>query len=315
MENINTTVNTINTSIGKVTNSLSNGAVDAAKEANSELDKLNQTVKTIDNNSKSWIESFSSNFTNLFKAFENGFSNLGNAITNVRIKTSSWIEGFRNNFTDLFKVFEKGFSKLGNAITNTWIKTSATGQRAIQNLAGSVKEVFANPIGFLKKVYKVDKSVISNTIPIGKGKAGFVENSRSSINNQRNSLPATRQRQPVPTAKLSQTFSPTKLPVPSRTTAKPITKQSPPVPKFPNLPNLDPRIDTKFLQDVSKIAQSVGANPEDLLKVMLYETGGTLSPSIRNPRTKATGLIQFMPATAKGLGTNIDALSQMTPQK
>ncbi|MFM6223519.1 MAG: hypothetical protein ACKPDM_24765, partial [Dolichospermum sp.] len=289
--------------------------VDAAKKANSELDKLNQTVKTIDKNSKSWIESFSSNFTDLFKVFENGFSNLGNAITNVRIKTSNWIEGFRNNFTDLFKVFEKGFSKLGNAITNTWIKTSATGQRAIQNLAGSVKEVFANPIGFLKKVYKVDKSVISNTMPIGKGKAGFVENSRSSINNQRNSLPATRQRQPVPTAKLSQTFSPTKLPVPSRTTAKPITKQSPPVPKFPNLPNLDPRIDTKFLQDVSKIAQSVGANPEDLLKVMLYETGGTLSPSIRNPRTKATGLIQFMPATAKGLGTNIDALSQMTPQK
>ncbi|MFM6725847.1 MAG: hypothetical protein ACKPJF_15615, partial [Dolichospermum sp.] len=86
------------------------------------------------------------------------------------------------------------------------------------------------------------------------------------------------------------------------------------LPKF-KLPNLDPRIDTKFLQDVSKIAQSVGANPEDLLKVMLYETGGTLSPSIRNPRTKATGLIQFMPATAKGLGTNIDALSQMTPQK
>ncbi|MFM6868745.1 MAG: hypothetical protein ACKPKQ_01890, partial [Dolichospermum sp.] len=54
------------------------------------------------------------------------------------------------------------------------------------------------------------------------------------------------------------------------------------LPKF-KLPNLDPRIDTKFLQDVSKIAQSVGANPEDLLKVMLYETGGTLSPSIRNP--------------------------------
>jgi tape measure domain-containing protein len=91
--------------------------------------------------------------------------------------------------------------------------------------------------------------------------------------------------------------------------------QSSPAPKLPNLPNLDPRIDTKFLQDVSKIAQSVGANPEDLLKVMLYETGGTLSPSKRNSRTKATGLIQFIPATAKGLGTNIDALSQMTPQE
>jgi tape measure domain-containing protein len=83
----------------------------------------------------------------------------------------------------------------------------------------------------------------------------------------------------------------------------------------PLVPGLDPRIDTKFLQSVAKIAQSVGANPEDLLKTMLYETGGTLSPSARNKRTNATGLIQFMPATARGLGTNIDALSQMSPQE
>jgi hypothetical protein len=88
-----------------------------------------------------------------------------------------------------------------------------------------------------------------------------------------------------------------------------------PVPKVPLVPGLDPRIDTKFLQSVAKIAQSVGANPEDLLKTMLYETGGTLSPSARNKRTNATGLIQFMPATARGLGTNIDALSQMSPQE
>ncbi|MFM6869764.1 MAG: hypothetical protein ACKPKQ_07155, partial [Dolichospermum sp.] len=123
LKNINTTVNTINTSIGKVADSLSNEVVDAAKKANSELDKLNQTVKTIDKNSKSWIESFSSNFTDLFKVFENGFSNLGNAITNVQIKTSNWIEGFRNNFTDLFKAFENGFSN-AIIITNAQIKTS-----------------------------------------------------------------------------------------------------------------------------------------------------------------------------------------------
>ena len=69
------------------------------------------------------------------------------------------------------------------------------------------------------------------------------------------------------------------------------------------------------MQSVATIAQSVGAKPEDLLKTMLYETGGTLSPSARNSRTKATGLIQFMPATARGLGTNIDALAQMSPQE
>jgi hypothetical protein len=87
-----------------------------------------------------------------------------------------------------------------------------------------------------------------------------------------------------------------------------------PVPKVPPIPGLDPRIDTKFLQTVANIAQSVGAKPEDLLKTMLYETGGTLSPSARNSRTSATGLIQFMPATARGLGTNINALAQMSPQ-
>jgi hypothetical protein len=92
-------------------------------------------------------------------------------------------------------------------------------------------------------------------------------------------------------------------------------RQYQPVPKVPPLPGLDPRIDGKFLQGVAKIAQKVGANPEDLLKTMLYETGGTLSPSARNRRTKATGLIQFMPTTARGLGTNINALAQMSPHE
>ncbi|MFM8008199.1 MAG: hypothetical protein ACKO86_25425, partial [Dolichospermum sp.] len=133
LENINTTVNTINTSIGKVTNSLSNGAVDAAKKANSELDKLNQTVKTIDKNSKSWIESFSSNFTDLFNVFENGFNKLGNAITNAQIKTSNWIASM------------------------------ATGQGAINNLAGSLQSLVSGETG--KQLEQGAKQFISN--PIG----------------------------------------------------------------------------------------------------------------------------------------------------
>ena len=40
--------------------------------------------------------------------------------------------------------------------------------------------------------------------------------------------------------------------------------------------------------------------------------GETFSPSIRNKGTKATGLIQFMPKTAIGLGTTIDELAGMT---
>ncbi|MFM6873290.1 MAG: tape measure protein, partial [Dolichospermum sp.] len=132
LKNINTTVNTINTSIGKVTNSLSNEVVDAAKKANSELDKLNQTVKTIDNNSKSWIESFRSNFTNLFKAFKNGFSN-AIIITNAQIKTSNWIASM------------------------------ATGEEAINNLAGSLQSVVSGEAG--KQLEQGAKQFISN--PIG----------------------------------------------------------------------------------------------------------------------------------------------------
>ena len=44
---------------------------------------------------------------------------------------------------------------------------------------------------------------------------------------------------------------------------------------------------------------------------MAFETGRTLSPSIRNS-IGATGLIQFIPSTARGLGTTTDALAQMT---
>jgi hypothetical protein len=47
-----------------------------------------------------------------------------------------------------------------------------------------------------------------------------------------------------------------------------------------------------------------------LLAVMEFESG--LDPAARNKNTGATGLIQFMPATAIALGTNVDVLRAMT---
>ncbi|MFM6074880.1 MAG: hypothetical protein ACKPB9_25385, partial [Dolichospermum sp.] len=94
---------------------------------------MNQTVKTIDKNSKSWIESFSSNFTDLFNVFENGFNKLGNAITNAQIKTSNWIASM------------------------------ATGEEAINNLAGSLQSVVSGEAG--KQLEQGAKQLISN--PIG----------------------------------------------------------------------------------------------------------------------------------------------------
>lgn len=68
-----------------------------------------------------------------------------------------------------------------------------------------------------------------------------------------------------------------------------------------------------FRDEVVKIAQRIDANPLFLLAVMSFETGGTFSPAIRNAAgSGATGLIQFMPATARGLGTTTAALAKMS---
>jgi hypothetical protein len=52
------------------------------------------------------------------------------------------------------------------------------------------------------------------------------------------------------------------------------------------------------------------------MAAMAFESGGTFSPSIRNAAgSGATGLIQFMPSTAKNLGTTTEALSKMTAEQ
>ncbi len=48
-----------------------------------------------------------------------------------------------------------------------------------------------------------------------------------------------------------------------------------------------------------------------LMACMAFETGRTFSPTIRNPRSSAVGLIQFMAATAKGLGTSVTQLARL----
>lgn len=48
-----------------------------------------------------------------------------------------------------------------------------------------------------------------------------------------------------------------------------------------------------------------------LMACMAFETGRTFSPTIRNPRSSAVGLIQFMAATAKGLGTSVAQLATL----
>jgi len=67
----------------------------------------------------------------------------------------------------------------------------------------------------------------------------------------------------------------------------------------------------EFLTGVENMAQRLGTRPEYLLAVMSFETGGTFNPAERNG-IGATGLIQFLPSTARGLGTSTDELARMS---
>ncbi len=72
------------------------------------------------------------------------------------------------------------------------------------------------------------------------------------------------------------------------------------------------KVDGAFKGKVVEISQALAIDPNDLMAVMAFETGRSFSPSVRNPHSSATGLIQFMDATAQGLGTTTDKLSEMS---
>ena len=69
--------------------------------------------------------------------------------------------------------------------------------------------------------------------------------------------------------------------------------------------------DGEFVNKAIGIASQLNCNYIDLFACMSFETGGTFDPSLRN-RIGATGLIQFIPSTARSLGTTTDALAALT---
>lgn len=69
-----------------------------------------------------------------------------------------------------------------------------------------------------------------------------------------------------------------------------------------------------FIQKVNDIARSLGINPNWLMAVMYKES--KLNPQAQNTKYPvgggyATGLIQFVPDTARQLGTSVESLYQM----
>jgi len=76
--------------------------------------------------------------------------------------------------------------------------------------------------------------------------------------------------------------------------------QPKPAPNPTPRPSTGPGLTDAFFHELKAISARLGSDPGDLLAVMVSESN--VDPKAQNPHGKATGLIQFMPQTLKGLG-------------
>lgn len=71
-----------------------------------------------------------------------------------------------------------------------------------------------------------------------------------------------------------------------------------------------------FIDEVEKTSSRLKINPNHLMAVMAFETGGSFSPSEPNKAgSSGIGLIQFLSSTADSLGTSTNALKSMNQIK
>jgi hypothetical protein len=71
------------------------------------------------------------------------------------------------------------------------------------------------------------------------------------------------------------------------------------------------KVSWEFRRKVSEVAIGLDTSADYLMAVMNFETAGTFDPSIRSTKSGAVGLIQFLPQTAKGLGTAPELLQAL----
>jgi hypothetical protein len=69
--------------------------------------------------------------------------------------------------------------------------------------------------------------------------------------------------------------------------------------------------DEQFMNKLDEVCGRLQINTVDLITVMQAES--LLNPTAINPQSGASGLIQFMPKTARGLGTSVEAIRNMDP--
>jgi hypothetical protein len=75
------------------------------------------------------------------------------------------------------------------------------------------------------------------------------------------------------------------------------------------------KVSSTFKDRVLWIADALDVNPDYLMACMHWESGGTFRADIKNAAgSGATGLIQFMPSTARGMGTTTAALAKLSAE-
>lgn len=68
--------------------------------------------------------------------------------------------------------------------------------------------------------------------------------------------------------------------------------------------------DPDFNKKLQKVADALGVDKSALVKIMTRES--RMDPKAVNPKSGASGLIQFMPKTAQQLGTSVEAIRKMS---
>jgi hypothetical protein len=75
------------------------------------------------------------------------------------------------------------------------------------------------------------------------------------------------------------------------------------------------KVSATFRERVRWLADDLGFDPNWLMTWMAWESGRSFRPDVKNMAgSGATGLIQFMPATARSLGTTVEELARMSAE-
>lgn len=97
--------------------------------------------------------------------------------------------------------------------------------------------------------------------------------------------------------------------------APPVAPPTPEPSPAPSLLAWGAKVSRVFRDRVRWIADDLALNANDLMACMAWESGRSFRADVKNMAgSGATGLIQFMPSTAKSLGTTVEALGAMTAE-